>query len=648
MHNQRLLSIQNTGIACMASLMLCTSGTALAAEWCENHVTDNDRRIVQRIEKPAPRQSYTDPAFGTRVTRVTDAATGTARRTLYSTMQPWNADESFLILYHAGGDDAGHHLYDGRTYRYIRQLEFSPDDIEGVYWDPVDPEVLFFVQRRPLNDPMMGNLVRYNVVNSTRTQVADLNAVCGDPATRGGRVATGGSDIQGLGNDLMGLRCQNNSVNGDSSDVTFTVNVRTGNISDFVTLDPAKPQGSNAFGFSPFIAAAPLASGQNVLVQNTVFDRNMNQLYTIDSAFYQYRAQNGLSYRVPKPEHSSTGRMPSGNDALFSPQYGPTEFGCGADSDSGQGALVAYDIPEQQCNVIVGRSTGWGYPLSGVHLSSVSQRNPGWVSMSSIGYGLFDYFSNAQPAPVFFSELSLSHADPDNPETCRLAHTRTYGKSATRGGDNLAPYFGEPHPVMSPSGSRILFNSDWYDSGSVDTYAVNLPESIVSPTPEPEPVLPVPTPEPAPTPEPEPTPVSPDNTSGYVFSRTDKQELRWITENSNGQQGSIWINQACAQRMGGVSATGDWNRLISVAPGFDTVANPCEQQPIEPDLSGYVYSRTDKNEIRWITTNSNGQQGSIWISSTCAGLLGGPTVSGDWTDLISRAPAFDSVVNPCR
>ena len=44
--------------------------------------------------KPGPLQSYFDPAFVTRIARVNDAPYGTARHTLYNTVQPWNADES--------------------------------------------------------------------------------------------------------------------------------------------------------------------------------------------------------------------------------------------------------------------------------------------------------------------------------------------------------------------------------------------------------------------------------------------------------------------------------------------------------------------------------------------------------------------------
>lgn len=426
------------------------------------------------MDKPKARQSYTDPAFGTRVTRVTDAPSGTAHRTLYSTVQPWNADESLLVLYHAGGKDAGHHLYDGQTYKYIRPLEISPADIEEVYWDESDSSSLYYIQRKPTNDEFFGKLVKYDVNTRKRRLVANLEPICGKPASRRGLTVRGGNDIQGIADDKIGLRCVNDEINGKSADITFLVDVKTGKTSPRVDLDPAKAQGSNSFGFAPDVAVSPLLSGKHVVIQDSVFDSDMNFLYAMDGSLDKYTASNGRTYDVPKTEHSTTGQMPNGNDAVFSPRFDPARNGCDGDSEDGQGSLVALDVQGGSCRVVVGMSTGWGYPLSGTHLSAVSRQNPGWVTMTSVGARQLDYLTNGRPAPVLFNELSLSYTDPDNPTTCRLAHVRTMGGAAKRGSSYGGAYFGEPHAVMSPSGSRILFNSDWYDSGSVDTYAVNL------------------------------------------------------------------------------------------------------------------------------------------------------------------------------
>ena len=50
-----------------------------------------------------------------------------------------------------------------------------------------------------------------------------------------------------------------------------------------------------------------------------------------------------------------------------------------------------------------------------------------------------------------------------------MAHHRSWG------GEGSVGYWAEPHAVPSPSGSRILFGSDWGNSGTVDAFVAELP-----------------------------------------------------------------------------------------------------------------------------------------------------------------------------
>ena len=158
---------------------------------------------------------------------------------------------------------------------------------------------------------------------------------------------------------------------------------------------------------------------------------------------------------------------------FFATAYDPAPGGCDGGKDQGVGQLVIHDLQEGTCRVMIGESKGWGYPGSGTHISATAHRNPGWVALSTIGYGQFEYLSNNQPAPVLFSEIYLANTDPANPQVCRAAHHRSHSKDSTRGG--YTGYLGEPHPTMSPTGTRIAIGSDWHDSGSVDTYIIELP-----------------------------------------------------------------------------------------------------------------------------------------------------------------------------
>jgi hypothetical protein len=171
-----------------------------------------------------------------------------------------------------------------------------------------------------------------------------------------------------------------------------------------------------------------------------------------------------------------------------------------------------------------------------------------------------------------------------------------------------------------------------------------------------------------------PTPTA-GNDGGYVFSRSDKIEFRWIDKDASGRMGNIWIDQGCAARLGGTAVSGNWSDLMRIAPGFDSIANPCtgnsaSAESPTPSVSasgggttasspgasgsgssasspGYVFSRSDKEEYRWIDTAADGGLGSVWIDKACAQRLGGPAASGDWKTLMTLAPAFDAIGSPC-
>jgi len=83
------------------------------------------------------------------------------------------------------------------------------------------------------------------------------------------------------------------------------------------------------------------------------------------------------------------------------------------------------------------------------------------------------FLDGEEKATTFFNEIYLVNTDPSNTEVCRVAHHRSTGKLAQS--ELYSAYFGEPHVTISPSGTRLLYGSDWYDSGSVDSYVVELP-----------------------------------------------------------------------------------------------------------------------------------------------------------------------------
>lgn len=125
------------------------------------------------------------------------------------------------------------------------------------------------------------------------------------------------------------------------------------------------------------------------------------------------------------------------------------------------GSLVQHDMVTGATRVIVGPSTGYPYPPSGEHVTGMSFKRNGLVVVSVKG--------NLNGSGLLDSELLLVDTDlATNPsgEVCRIGHHRTASDD----------YWAEPHPVLSPSGTRLLFGSSWGNTGViVDSYVVELP-----------------------------------------------------------------------------------------------------------------------------------------------------------------------------
>jgi len=176
-------------------------------------------------------------------------------------------------------------------------------------------------------------------------------------------------------------------------------------------------------------------SGTHAILNGTVYSSGFLSQRTLDIASFE--------------EHASIGRNLMGQDV-----YNMISF-----DGSFVGTLVSYNMNTGSGKVIVGPSTGYPYPPGSTHLSSVAIKNPGWVTVSIVG--------NVAGSGVLDQEIILANVDTGT--VCRVAHHRSYGKSGKVG------YFAEPHPVISPKGTRILFSSDWRNSGQVDTFVIELP-----------------------------------------------------------------------------------------------------------------------------------------------------------------------------
>ena len=171
------------------------------ANFCDGFISHADSVVIPQLSKPDYLEPYIDPAFGSRVVRISDSAFGEVNKPAYSSMQAWNSDESYMLLYRTGTDDAGHKLLDGNTYEFIRDLDIAPSDIEQVFWSHTDADIFYYISKRSAD---YGQLKQFNVSTNSDIELANFSDFCeaGLPSA--------GNDVQmqSVTDDLFGFTCQ--------------------------------------------------------------------------------------------------------------------------------------------------------------------------------------------------------------------------------------------------------------------------------------------------------------------------------------------------------------------------------------------------------------------------------------------------------
>jgi hypothetical protein len=401
-----------------------------AADLCNGLVQDKLPHPMTPLAKPGFRQSVVDPQFGTTIRRITAANESTGGNAviipMYSTMQAWNADETYMILYDRTTGEGRHNLYDGKSYQFLQTLPIRATDLEQVLWDPNDPDLLYY----PSNYNAVPNLMSYRVSTGEVSVVRNFqSAPTNCPAGNWGILLSLGSDPQYMSfgpAKVLGLQCGNTKF--------------TYSISANVILGVVNISSPNAPGVTP--------SGGLAFLGDSIYDYTLKFLY-----------------KVPLLEpysHSNLGRSASGHDTLNEVSFD--------DPPNEVGSLVTVDLWTGQKKVIVGPATGYPYPPSTTHISSSSKSAPGWAAVSIVG----------DPAGQGLLDEELLLANTDTSQVCRIGHHRSYAGVVP---ESKWGYWSEPHNVISPSGTRVLFGSDWGNGNSVDSYVVELPGYVSNRSP---------------------------------------------------------------------------------------------------------------------------------------------------------------------
>ena len=308
-----------------------------------------------------------------------------------------------------------HQLLHGTNYNYIKDIIINEDDIEQLFWDFDDPDQLYYLERSS------DDLIRYDVVNETGVVLANLDDITGC----NGNISLG-NDVQMMSwdSDVIGFRCDN--------DEAYYYRISTGTVTEFTVSSVS------------YTAPMPGPSGDLFYHRSNVYAGNGNLSASLNES---------------STEHSSMGRLTNGNDGYFAIAFaqGPNG-GCIGD-------IIAHDLISGTCFPLISQSQGYEYPQSGTHISALSHNNTegGWLAASMMGY-------DQDGQSLLDQELVIAKADAGNVKVCRIGHHRS--------DEDDWDYWGEPHAVISPSGTRVLFGSDWSgddDGHSIDCYVVELP-----------------------------------------------------------------------------------------------------------------------------------------------------------------------------
>lgn len=428
----------NTAVA--AAETVDPSPTVPRIDMCSGLNTHQDRIKVKPVARPPYLKAFKEPGFATRAIRITDSAPGEVNKPAGKPAQAWNSDESLLLL-HRYGDTQELVLHDGTSYQEIAVLDLPLNGSEDLFWSRTDPDLIYYVAQA---GSQLGKLLQYSVSSKEQIELKDLEPYCSKQglSAEGGRLARPTADA-----DLFAYRCGTRS--GKSLALSYRHSTDT--ISSMST--------GSGTSWPMESVPQPFASGQHIwFVGETLNDSLQASGKPLDLADPMQELSVGQDHRR--------------QDAVYQSPLRVSPKGCSDDSWRGLGLAVEHLLPSGTCRSVITQSDN--YPqISNPEIFASAHDRPQWLSMSNMGYDGFDAFFSRRQAPLLFSEIFIVDTTPGVHEVCRLAHHRSFGKQARNA--QYAPQLGEPNVTQSPSGTRVLFGTDWYDSGFVDTYVIELP-----------------------------------------------------------------------------------------------------------------------------------------------------------------------------
>ncbi len=354
---------------------------------------------VPPLPLPGYLESCLDPAFGSRITRITGKP-GTpipgvagglwaeVARHRYSKVPAWNCNQSLLLLGRHQERPSGLFL-DGSTYQPLFGGDNSPGTEET--WHPKDPDVMFFVKAGVLGEWNVRAGVTTVIATFSRHEDLHFGPWEGNFSRDGTRVV------------LTGLR--------DGRPAAFAYDLAEGRAWPDLPLKDCKVD---------WLSISP--SGRYMVLNGAVTSKRGDQTQVFD-----------LDGKKVGPLWEEYGR-PSHYDLTLDHEGEEVAVGV-SKSEPDEGRVIMRRLKDGRVTVLT----------SGGYASHTSARNvglPGWV---------FVTYQHIGPGwPPYWGEVVMVKLDGSR-TVRRIAHLRT----------NHRDYLTESHAVPSPDGRRVLWCSNW-------------------------------------------------------------------------------------------------------------------------------------------------------------------------------------------
>jgi hypothetical protein len=428
----RIKEIVRIAIGVIISVISSVFSSATPIQFGQNQcnlVVDTQTKTEPNFSKPGYLQPYTDPVFGTKVTRITGDP-GTAipivggawsfvSRPGYENRPVWNADQTILLIERTG---VGNLFLDGNTYKPLYAKTAGPFYSADARWHPTIPSKMLYA-----GNNKQGTACEFGLWDVNTNAITVQKTLSGYTGCTLGGTGNWSKDASRVAVDATRA--------SDGKNVVFAVDLTTGNKYpdiDVVAKGFVDSTSIDWVSISPFgdliYVNGGLSSGTNQNDNTMVFDLAGNVVQT----WLQYGS----------PSHGDLSVDASGNEIIVGVDKSSTYLG----------KVIMRNL-----------RTGLRTPLdSGGFVTIVSTRNnllANWAFVNDTG------FASPNNWPPYNDDIFAVALDGSR-TVPRLAHAHNANVN----------YDAQGFVVPSPDGLRFVFASDWNNSSGVpvQTYVVDM------------------------------------------------------------------------------------------------------------------------------------------------------------------------------